>query len=187
MACEESNLPIYMVANLETLKELSTYLPLNKKDLMRISGFGKAKVDKYGDDILEAIESYCSRKSLASNMDAMPFHAKKPVKAKKETVAKVDTKKLSFDLYKQGLSLQAIASQRDLGRATIEGHLAHYVALGEIRVNELVASDKVALIQDAVSVHGSLSHKTLIDNLPGTVSYGEIRLVLASVERGLTN
>jgi hypothetical protein len=33
---------------------------LNKKDLMKITGFGKAKADKYGDDILEAIESYAA-------------------------------------------------------------------------------------------------------------------------------
>ena len=182
MACEESGLPIYMVANLETLKELSTFLPVNKKDLIRISGFGKAKVDKYGDDILEAIDSYCSRNSLASNMEAMPLNPKKQVKEKKVNPVKVDTKKLSFDLYKQGLSVQAVASERNLSRTTIEGHLAHFVALGEIRINELVAQDKISLILDALTVHGPLSHKTLIDNLPTTVTYGEIRLVLASAE-----
>ena len=73
MACEETRLPIYMVANLQTLKELSTYLPLNKKDLLKIAGFGKAKVDKYGDEILEAIESYCSRRGINSNIDRLPL------------------------------------------------------------------------------------------------------------------
>ncbi|MEP6927207.1 MAG: HRDC domain-containing protein, partial [Ginsengibacter sp.] len=48
--CEETGMPIYMVANRATLTEIATYLPLNKKDLFKISGFGKAKVDKYGDD-----------------------------------------------------------------------------------------------------------------------------------------
>ena len=52
MVCEETDMPIYMVANQATLKEIATYLPLTKKDLLQISGFGKAKVDKYGDDIL---------------------------------------------------------------------------------------------------------------------------------------
>ncbi|RYE39660.1 MAG: hypothetical protein EOP48_25505, partial [Sphingobacteriales bacterium] len=50
MVVDESGLPIYMIANAETLKALSTFLPQNKKELSGISGFGKAKVEKYGDD-----------------------------------------------------------------------------------------------------------------------------------------
>ena len=54
-------MPIYMVANQATLKEIATYLPLTKKDLLQISGFGKAKVDKYGDDIVASVRDYCSQ------------------------------------------------------------------------------------------------------------------------------
>jgi superfamily II DNA helicase RecQ len=61
MKVQEENTVIYMVANQATLKEIATYLPLTKKQLLQISGFGKAKVDKYGDDVLEAVEEYCSR------------------------------------------------------------------------------------------------------------------------------
>ncbi|RYF86191.1 MAG: ATP-dependent DNA helicase UvrD2, partial [Chitinophagaceae bacterium] len=64
LACEESGLPIYMVASLQTLKELCTYLPTTKKELLKIAGFGKAKVDKYGDEVVEAIESYCTYKGI---------------------------------------------------------------------------------------------------------------------------
>ena len=35
-------------------------------------------------------------------------------------------------------------------------------------------------IKDAVAIHGALSHKTLIDNLPKSISYGEIKMVLAA-------
>ena len=66
----KSGMPIYMVANRATLTEIATYLPLNKKDLMQISGFGKAKVDKYGDDILQAVQDYCSASNVPTNMSA---------------------------------------------------------------------------------------------------------------------
>ena len=65
MVCEETGMPIYMVANQVTLKEIATYLPLTKRDLLQISGFGKAKVDKYGDDIVASVEGYCSRRNIA--------------------------------------------------------------------------------------------------------------------------
>ena len=51
-------MPIYMVAN-RNVKEIATYLPLNKKDLIKLSGFGKAKAEKYGDEILRAVMDYC--------------------------------------------------------------------------------------------------------------------------------
>ncbi|MBI3883352.1 MAG: AAA family ATPase [Sphingobacteriales bacterium] len=72
MICEETKSPIYMIANQATLKEISTYLPLTKKDLLLINGFGKAKVDKYGEDIIDAVASYCSRHDIDTNMSAIP-------------------------------------------------------------------------------------------------------------------
>ena len=64
--------------------------------------------------------------------------------------------------------------------ATIEGHLAWYVGNGEIDINKLVSIEKQMLIKEAAKIHGTQSLKTLIENLPGDISYGEIRLVLAA-------
>ncbi len=41
--CNEQDLPIYFVANNNSLKEISTYLPLTNQHLQLLSGFGKAK------------------------------------------------------------------------------------------------------------------------------------------------
>jgi superfamily II DNA helicase RecQ len=71
MIVEETKSPIYMIANQSTLKEISTYLPLNKKDLLFITGFGKVKVDKYGDVIVEIVEDYCNRHNIETNMSAI--------------------------------------------------------------------------------------------------------------------
>jgi superfamily II DNA helicase RecQ len=82
MVCEETKQPIYMVANQNTLKEVCTYLPFTKNDLLQLSGFGKAKVDKYGDDILEIVTSYCSRHNLETNIDAKVDNPKRVRKEK---------------------------------------------------------------------------------------------------------
>ena len=180
MACEETRLPIYMVANLQTLKELSTYLPLNKKDLLKIAGFGKAKVDKYGDEILEAIESYCSRRGINSNIDAKPGTAAKEIKKAHNGEAKIDTKTVSYNLYKQGMKITEIALERKLSAGTIESHLTHFIGLGKIDLEELVPTTKQKLITEAIKIHGALSHKTLIDHLPNTITYNQIKMVLAA-------
>ena len=179
MVCKENDQPIYMVANQTSLQEIATYLPLTKKDLMQISGFGKAKAEKYGDEILEAVESFCERHSLETNMDAKTGNPKKERKAK-STESKTDTKTVSFQLYKTTKDIATIAKERNLSISTIEGHLAFFVGTGEIGINELVDTKKQKLIQDAAAKHGIASHKTLIDNLPKDISYGELRMVLAA-------
>ena len=181
MVCKENNQPIYMVANQASLQEICTYLPRSKKDLMQMSGFGKAKAEKYGDEILEVVDSFCERQGLETNMDAKndnPKRERKPRSAESKT----DTKTVSFELYKAGKDISSIAKERNLTISTIEGHLAYFVGSGEIDINALVTEVKQKLVKEAVGKHGSLSHKTLIDNLPKDISYGELRMVLASLK-----
>ena len=66
--CEPHNLPIYLVAGSKTLFEMQEYLPQTKEELMNISGFGPAKVEKYGQTFLDIILAYCQKKNLKSRM-----------------------------------------------------------------------------------------------------------------------
>ncbi len=182
MACGDENLPIYMVANQATLKEISTYLPLTKKDLLQISGFGKAKVDKYGDDIIAAIESYCQQHNIETNMAAKAANPKRKQK-EKNTEMKTDTKTVSFSLFKEGKSVIEIAKERNFAASTIEGHLAYFVSTGDLDINNFVTKEKQQLIKSAALIHGVLSHKTLMENLPEDISYGELKMALASQKK----
>jgi len=183
MVCEETGMEIFRVANHATLKELATFLPLNKKDLLRISGFGKAKVDKYGDEILEAIESYCTLNSLETNMPEPDVKPAKEKKEKKEKIKepRIDTKKVSFDFYKQGKSIKEIAAERSLTAGTIEGHLIYFIELGEIDLADLLSEKKQEAIREVVNIQGDVSHSILMENLaPAAVTYNELRMYFAA-------
>jgi hypothetical protein len=182
MICEETGLPIYMVANQNALKEIATYLPFTRKDLMQISGFGKAKSEKYGDDILDVVKDYCYKNNLESNMAGKEEHPKKERKEKALEV-KTPTNIVSFNLLKEGKSIPEIAKERSLAIGTIEGHLATFVANGEVDISEIVSKDKQLLINQAVKIYGRESIKTLKDNLPEEITYGEIRMVMAAEKR----
>jgi PIF1-like helicase/Helix-turn-helix domain/HRDC domain len=179
---EQENVPIYIIANQASLKEIATYLPLTKKDLLQITGFGKAKVDKYGDDILAAVESYCQQYNLQTAMFEKAIHPKKETKEKK-MVTKVDTKALTFELYQSGKTIAEICVTRNLVKGTIEGHLVHFITEGKISVDDLVSKQKQQAIKDTIAIHGSLSHKILLDNLPKDIGYGDIKMVLAAEEK----
>ncbi len=181
MMVSEENVAIYMVANQATLKEIATYLPLTKKDLLQISGFGKAKVDKYGDDVIEAVQEFCTRSDIKSNMATLPTKAsKEKVLREKNAVTKTDTKTISFNLFKEGKNIASIAAERNLTVGSIESHLIPFILEGAIDINDLVSPKKQQLVLNAVAIHGLLSHKTLIDNLPADFTYGEIKMVLAA-------
>ncbi len=177
MVCSETGQAIYMVANQASLQEICTYLPQTKKELMLIGGFGKAKAEKYGDEILDAVQSYCERFGLESNMHLMPVNARKEKKPR-SAEGKVDSKSVSFEFFKAGKDIETIARERNFTTSTIEGHLAHFVETGEINMNDLVSPENQILIKAAVEVHGTLSHKALLENLPKDITYGQLRIVL---------
>ncbi|MFT3948673.1 MAG: helix-turn-helix domain-containing protein [Agriterribacter sp.] len=179
MVFEETALPLYMIANAETLKALSTFLPLNKKDLAKIKGFGKAKVDKYGDDIIEIISDYCEKYSLETNMHANVENEKKEKTAIKNNAAKADTKAVSFDLYKQGKSIAAIAEERKFTVQTIEGHLSHFIESGELSVNEFLPDEKQQRIIKVYHQNKEAGLTQMKEQLPD-ISFGELRMMMAA-------
>ena len=182
MVCEENGTPIYMVANQNTLKEIAEYMPFTKKDLTLISGFGKAKAEKYGDDILDAVRDYCDRNDLESNMAAKEGNPKRERK-EKSIEEKTPTNIISFNLFKEGKSIAEIAKERNFAITTIEGHLAPFVTKGELDINKMVSEEKQLLIKEAIKIYGSEGFKTLKENLPEDVTYGEIRMVMAAEKK----
>lgn len=177
IVCEENETPIYMVANQKTLTEIATYLPTTKKDLMMISGFGKAKADKYGDEILEIVQDYCDRLGLETNMDAAKDTPKAIKKEKKETRAKKPiSRDVSFELLNKGYTIAQITSERNLVVGTVYGHLAYFVNKGLLSLDKFIDSDKLEAIKNAISKVGN-NIPEIMSALPKNYSYEDIRVV----------
>jgi hypothetical protein len=177
--CQETNTPIYLVANQNSLKEIATYLPFTKKDLMKLSGFGEARAERFGDEILDVVQDYCSRNNLESNMSSK-LMAPKRERKEKSTEEKTPTNLISFNLYKEGKTIAGIAKERNLSVVTIEGHLAFFVASKQININDLVSEEHQLLIKQVLKINGRESIKVLKENLPEEISYGQIRMVMAA-------
>ena len=179
--CSKLDLPIYMVAGTSTLDEMVRYLPLSLTEIRKISGFGDAKTEKYGQQFLDVILGYCTEKKLSSLI-----HEKLPKKEKKliggEKKSKVDTKAESFKLFRDGKRVDEIAKERSLTSQTIEGHLAHYVSRGEININELVSREKFLLIESVAKTFSGGSLTAIKEKLGSHISFGEIKLVVAWLE-----
>jgi len=174
----EENVPAYLILSDSSLMDLATYLPLAATDLSKISGFGMYKIERYGQPFLEMVQDYCNEQGLDTRIEL-----KQPKRERRTATPRereTDTKKLSLDLFKSGMSVEDIAAQRVLSPNTIESHLAYYLSKSQLDIAALVPADKRELIIAAIQRFGKNGLKQLKENLPEEISYGEIRLVIAA-------
>jgi hypothetical protein len=177
----EYQLEEYMVVGSRTILELSNALPRNVGDLKRIKGIGATKVTQFGAEILAIVEKYCQDKNIVAPEPSLldkPIKEKtlKPVKAPKE-----DTKSISFNLYKSGKSIQEIAAERGMVAGTIEGHLAHYVGLGEIDIFDFMDTESFNEIVAHYEVSGT--HVGAFAHFEGKYTYGQLKMVTAYLNK----
>ena len=139
----------------------------------------------YGSQFLKVIKNYLSENDLSTNMSSV----KKVKKAKKSTkkaesegaegITK-DTKRLTYELYKKGLSLEEISKQRNFALTTIEGHLIPFIASGEIKIDQLISKEKQKKIKKALKgFDKSGGIKMIKDKLPDSITYSDIRWMMA--------
>ena len=179
----EANVPPYVIFSDSTLMDLATYLPLAKDDLAKISGFGAYKIEKYGQQFLSLVQDYCNTQNLETRIALkQPKRERKLTTipdAKPATERSSETKRLTFQMYKAGKTIEEIATERKLSQFTIEEHLCFFITTGELETSEFVDIQKQTAITKAVEIHGIASLRVIKENLPEEVTYGDIRMVLA--------
>ena len=174
----DEDVPAYIVLSDASLVELATYLPHNLDELIRISGFGKVKLQKYGNAFLAVITNYCGKRGLSSRIEQKTLKSAPSDRTERAN----STKQQSLALFRGGFSIEQIADTRKLSPGTIETHLAFYVQQGQIPLDELVDRDKIPQIREAVDRMGPEKLAPLKEFLGEGFSYAEIRYVLAEME-----
>ena len=171
----------FQIIQQKTLLELTDKLPSTYAELQAIKGLGKKKLQQLGADILEIVRSYRFRNNMPvpELETAIEFEPKK----KKE---KVDTKRVSLELFKQGWSIDDIASERSLTAGTIEAHLAHFVEQGELNIEEVIPPEKLNLISGYLSNNEVSSLTQAKQALPDEVTWNELRMVMKWIVRSNT-
>ena len=63
----KTNLPLYTIFSNKAIQNVCNDLPGTKDALLSVKGFGKAKVQKYGDEVLETVQSIVMNITLLRN------------------------------------------------------------------------------------------------------------------------
>ncbi|AEE53866.1 DNA helicase RecQ [Haliscomenobacter hydrossis] len=157
---QQEGIPPYLIFSDATLEEMAFKKPLSETALLGVSGVGEKKLAQFGQQFLEAILEFVGSTS-----------------PKEKNL----TYKLSLELLKKGLSLEAIAEKRGIETSTVLAHLAYLYETGEeVPLFQFVSKVE---IQQILKARGYLENpsslKTLYDYFDGKMSYDKIKLAMA--------
>ncbi|SNR82899.1 DNA helicase RecQ [Lutibacter flavus] len=159
------NIPAYLVFSDAALKEMERARPMSESDFLDISGVGQRKLEVYGEDFIAEIVAFSNEK----------------IKTRK----KKDTHKITYDLYKEGFSIDEIAEKRNLKSTTIFSHLALLYTEGkDIDIYDFVSKqevEKVRLAKEELESPQAL--KPYFEHLNAEIEYFKIRLALTIIDR----
>lgn len=176
---DENDLIHYQIFTQKALYEICEKLPVTKKQLLEINGFGKIRVEKYGTQILEVIKAYCEENDIETD-DTIVFEKET---LPKKTLQKGESDKISFELFQSGKTISEIAAERELAETTIFGHLSKFVNTGEVKIGALISEDHYNELLENIPKHTFENLSDLKDQLDQKYQYHEIRLVLNSMKK----
>lgn len=92
---------------------------------------------------------------------------------------KTPTSEISYQLYKDGLSIEKIAEKRELVPGTIANHLCSYIKQGDLNVLDFITEDKLKNILEVSKVIASDKAGDIKAKLGDEYSYEDIRFAIA--------
>ena len=175
---KELGAPAYTVAANKTLKAIAQAQPVTLAELKDVKGMGVISVKRFGAEILDVVLRLIGENSETADLGEMP---EEPVK--KEKKPKGETYRITKEMFDSGLSVEAIAKERGFAVSTIYGHLAHLVEQGSLEASQFVEKGKYNEILEYFESTFDPNLTMAKEVLGEDYQYGEIRAVLAELER----
>lgn len=173
---QAADVPPYIIFSDRSLVEMAATYPQSPYALGQLYGIGQAKVEKYADEFLPIIQTYCEENDIG---DRQPETAvtQRPLKpASNRTTAVVN-------LFNDGKSINEIAKLYDVKQSTVLTHLWKGVqddkALRSYNFLTLsqLPEDAQQLTLAAFAEHGTTALRPIYDVLDETVSYDELHIL----------
>jgi len=95
--------------------------------------------------------------------------------ADEEGAKKLDTKDISLEMFKEGMTIADIASKRGMVAGTIYGHLINFVGT-EVEATELIDQEKLDRILDVIRANPDKSSSELKMLLGADIDYPDIKI-----------
>ncbi|MCB9279003.1 MAG: DNA helicase RecQ [Lewinellaceae bacterium] len=129
---QKNGVPPYIIFTDATLEEMAAAKPMALDELRRISGIGEKKLEQYGDIFLKEIQGFLARNSEQFTGS---------------------TYRLTYELFKQGHSIEKIAADRSLTPSTILSHLVQVYEKGEpVDIYRFISEYEINAVQKTLKL-----------------------------------
>jgi ATP-dependent DNA helicase RecQ len=162
----EESLPPYSVFPKGTLKEMAEVRPLTVEELSTLNGVGDYKSKKYGQVFVDEIRIFMQDQQIIKKPKGMTY---------------IET----LNLFRQGLTLEEIAQQREMALSTIALHLAKLYEKGEdLDFRRFLFPDDMILARQGWRASGFSEQVSKVKEQVGdSMDYTRLHLALAILKR----
>ena len=172
-----NNIPPFIVFADVSLKEMSTYYPTNVENMLKITGVGAFKLEKYGKIFINTISKYVYENNIKipQGNEVINLKTSSTHSSDKNKIPKEDTKVVTFNLYNSGKTIDEICNIRGLTKQTIENHLLKcYESDFDVDLEKNIQTQFKDDILNAINLIGIEKLKPLKEALPSQVTYFDI-------------
>lgn len=182
---DREKIPPYVVFADTALKEMCTYFPMDKAEMLQVKGVGQAKYEKYGEIFLGEIQTFLQEHPdvtpaalapAASNSVPAPSVSASPMKNNDSEMA---SHILSYNMYMDNMSIQEIAKERNFSPITIQNHIFKAVKEGKRMDWAKIFDEELENeVLEAVLIAGPEKLKPIKEELGDKADYFTIKAVL---------
>lgn len=177
---EEESMPPFVIFSDATLRDMVRIAPRNRAEMLRVSGVGRLKFEKYGEAFLAVTRTAAPAQAPISYAPARVEAPLRTASGKTLTPSLRET----LALYERGLDIQGIAKERELTVSTIATHLAQLIHFHAIEdPSRLIEPGLVQRVRKVAGEGKVGPLGPLREALGGEVPYEQLHLVRAYIER----
>ena len=179
--------PPYMVFGDSTLKELSSRMPVDKEQMLEVSGVGERKYDKYGQQFIEKIMDYLNSNNI-NHIWISKAKSDISIEEKKNNIeGSKNIKEKSYintvEMLRVCGSLRKTAGERELTLTTIISHVEKYISEGnsidfKIDFSDIFNEQDEEIVKEVIKNVGFNKLKAIKEQVPSNISYDVIKGII---------
>lgn len=179
--------PPYMVFVDSTLKELSSRMPVDKEQMLEVSGVGERKYDKYGQRFIEKIMNYLNSNNI-NHIWISKAKSDISIEEKKNNIeGSKNIKEKSYintvEMLRVCGSLRKTAGERELTLTTIISHVEKYISEGnsidfKIDFSDIFNEQDEEIVKGVIKNVGFNKLKAIKEEVPSNISYDAIKGII---------
>ena len=183
---EREKVPPYIVFADSALREMSEYFPVNKKEMLNIKGVGESKLNKYGEEFIQVIKKYMidnnielKEEIIYNEEDNGDVQTECAVEKNSKNDDKVPSYVITYNMYKQGKTIDEIISERKLKSLTVQEHIFKCASEGfEVNLDDFIPKHHEALIIKVIEEIGASKLRPIKEALPDEIDYLAIKATI---------